>query len=359
MNNRIIGKLIDRVTHVASKRDNRIVTQRVACSIVIFIFILFSLGLTIAGFLFPDNWFTGLLILACVVFIRYVILIFRDPWRYFYDIVRFCVRFCRVIVELLNALKSRTLLPWNVLAPWKSQLWNSFVWANRFFQARMRMGIGGIFRRAPELPKILANLFEISGYIVKNIKTSQESSTKAIKTLMNKMGLEIDQQYQAENLFHQGKQASEEKIKNLIIDLKDQYHEKPEILNVFVMILMEFTYLVATNNVNMIGQIKKTIKTVTMQLDFNQTTLDSIEVIVRVKSQNLRDLDLKDIYKMIGISGSSSHPNTIKKVARNLRKTYHPDALRRKGIPQEMLVFGSQLSQTLNSTYNNHIKKLR
>ena len=220
------------------------------------------------------------------------------------------------------------------------------------------MGIGGIFRSAPELPKILANLFEISGYIVKNIKTSQEASTQAMKALMSKMGLEIDQQYQADNLFHQGKNASEEKIKNLISDLKDQYHEKPEILNVFVMILMEFAYSVAANNVNVIGQMKKTIKTVALQLDFNQTTLDSIEVIVRVKSQNLRDLDLKDIYKMIGISDSSSHPNTIKKVARNLRKTYHPDALRRKGLPQEMLVFGSQLSQTLNSTYNNHIKKL-
>lgn len=203
-----------------------------------------------------------------------------------------------------------------------------------------------------KLIEILSSLFEIGGYLARNISTSQE---KVVQDMMNKMKLEGDQKQLALHFYNEGKKATEKKILTLTSNLKDNHQKAPEILNIFMVILMEFIYLLDASMINSINNIIKTIST---KLELEEITFDSIIELTRVRSKNIKELELPIVYKIIGISNPTVNPKMIKKVARNLRKTYHPDALINKGLPQEMLVFGTQLSQAFNSIYENHIKKL-
>ena len=173
--------------------------------------------------------------------------------------------------------------------------------------------------------------------------------------MMNKMELEGDQKKLAQRFYRQGKRATEARIQNLASNLKDNHQKAPEILNIFMVILMEFIYLLDSTTIN---SMSNTMMTISRQLGLERITLDSIIELTRVRSKNIKELDRESVYRMIGISNPTVNPKMVQKVTRNLRKTYHPDALLKKGLPQEMLVFGTQLSQTFNSVYDNHIKKL-
>ena len=178
--------------------------------------------------------------------------------------------------------------------------------------------------------------------------------------MMNKMELEGDQKKLAQRFYRQGKRATEARIQNLASNLKDNHQKAPEILNIFMVILMEFICLLDStmDSTMIINSISNILETISMQLGLEQITLDSIIELTRVRSKNIKELDRESVYRMIGISNPTVNPKMVQKVTRNLRKTYHPDALLKKGLPQEMLVFGTQLSQTFNSVYDNHIKKL-
>lgn len=206
-----------------------------------------------------------------------------------------------------------------------------------------------------KLIQILSSLFKISGYLTKNIETSQEKQEKVVQDMMNKMELEGDQKKLAQRFYRQGKRATEARIQNLASNLKDNHQKAPEILNIFMVILMEFIYLLDSTTIN---SMSNTMMTISRQLGLERITLDSIIELTRVRSKNIKELDRESVYRMIGISNPTVNPKMVQKVTRNLRKTYHPDALLKKGLPQEMLVFGTQLSQTFNSVYDNHIKKL-
>ena len=201
------------------------------------------------------------------------------------------------------------------------------------------------------LKEILASLFEISGHLTKNIGTSQE---KVVQEMMNKMKLEGDQKRLALDFYHQGKRATETRIRTLTSKLKDKHQKTPEILNIFMMILMEFIYLLDTSIINSMNDIIKTIST---QLEIEEIRFDSIIELTRVRSKNIKELELPIVCKIIGISNPTVNIKVIQRAAKSLKKTYHPDALRKKGLPKEMLVFGTQLSQTFNSIYDNHFKK--
>lgn len=199
----------------------------------------------------------------------------------------------------------------------------------------------------PKLVSISANLFEISGYLAKLDGRISREEIKAITGLINEMQLERDQRRQAENLFRRGKQSSEENIINLVNNLQDQYHEKSELLNILVMILMQVAY----SDGDMIDSEQQMIRTIAMQLSLDEIALSIIEAAVCYEIQNIKYLDLRDAYKMIGVSEVASD-HDIKKARLRLLRTYHPDALQAKGLPKEMLVFGKRLSQTFNLAYD-------
>lgn len=205
-----------------------------------------------------------------------------------------------------------------------------------------------------ELIEILASVFEIGGYLAakaaKDIGASQE---KIVQNMADKMKLKGSQRQLAEHLYRQGKGVTEEKIQTLTSNLKNNYHETPEILNIFMMILMEFIY-----DTKMIDTMNNTIETIARQLNLQSTTFNSLKELTHVKSKNIKELKLENVYKIVGISDSSVSNTVIKKTARSMKKIYHPDTLRRKGLPKEMEVFGTQLSQIFNSIYQHHIKKL-
>ena len=161
------------------------------------------------------------------------------------------------------------------------------------------------------------------------------------------MQLERDQRRQAEDLFRRGKQSSEESMINLVSNLQDQYHKTPEVLNILVMILMQVAY----SDGDMIDSEQQMIRTIAMQLSLDEIALSIIEVAVCCEIQNIKYLDLRDAYKMIGVSEAASD-HDIKKARLRLLRTYHPDALQAKGLPKEMLVFGKRLSQTFNLAYD-------
>ena len=164
---------------------------------------------------------------------------------------------------------------------------------------------------------------------------------------MNEMQLGIDQRCQAEDLFRRGKQSSDAKMTTLVSDLRDQYHETPEVLNILIMVLMQVAY----SDGDMTDPEQTMIRTIAVQLNLDQITLDIMETVIYCKFQNVKYLDLQDAYKIIGISDAASHGD-IKQTYRNLLKIYHPDALQSRGLPKEMLVFGTRLSQIFNLAYD-------
>lgn len=198
-----------------------------------------------------------------------------------------------------------------------------------------------------KLTKISAGLFEISGYLAKLDGRISREEIKAITGLIDEMQLERDQRRQAEDLFRRGKQSSEESMINLVSNLQDQYHKTPEVLNILVMILMQVAY----SDGDMIDSEQQMIRTIAMQLSLDEIALSIIEVAVCCEIQNIKYLDLRDAYKMIGVSEAASD-HDIKKARLRLLRTYHPDALQAKGLPKEMLVFGKRLSQTFNLAYD-------
>ena len=198
-----------------------------------------------------------------------------------------------------------------------------------------------------ESVKISTGLFEISGYLAKLDGRISPKEIKAITGLMDEMELERDQRRQAEDLFRRGKHSSEESMINLVSNLQDQYHETPEVLNILVMILMQVAY----SDGDMIDSEQQMIRTIAMQLSLDEIALSIIEAAVCCEIQNIKYLDLRDAYKMIGVSEVASD-HDIKKARLRLLRTYHPDALQAKGLPKEMLVFGKRLSQTFNLAYD-------
>jgi len=201
--------------------------------------------------------------------------------------------------------------------------------------------------RDSKLAIISADLFKVIGYLAKIDGRISREEIKATTELMSEMELDTHQRDYVEDLFRRGKHLSETEIIDLINELKNKHSNTPELLNIFVMILMGIAY--ADGDMDNLEQ--EAIIVIAGQLDLDPTNLDIIHTAVCSELQNGRScLDLQDAYRMLGVSDAASH-GEIRKVYLNLLKTYHPDALQSKGLPREMVIFGQRLSQKFNAAY--------
>ncbi|WP_180365298.1 ankyrin repeat domain-containing protein [Candidatus Synechococcus spongiarum] len=203
---------------------------------------------------------------------------------------------------------------------------------------------------------IFTALFTALGYLAKVDGKICSQEIEFVTSLMDEMKLAPERRRQAENLFRLGKQKLDVDLDNLMTDLQNSCNANPELLNVFVMSLVQFAY----SDKDFSRQEKLSIGRIAAQLNLSQADIDSIEAAVRTQFRPMNaSLDLQEAYKIIGISPATTASNDeIKKVYRNLMKLYHPDTFKSKNLSEDMLRLFEKRTQVFTIAYEK-IRKVR
>jgi len=203
---------------------------------------------------------------------------------------------------------------------------------------------------------IFTILFTALGYLAKVDGRVCPQEIEFVTNLMDEMKLAPERRRQAEDLFQLGKQKSGVDLDNLMIGLRNNCNANPEVLNVFVMSLIQLAY----SDKDFSNREKSSIKKIAAQLNLNQIDIDSIEAAVRIQFQPTNSsLDLQEAYKVIGISPTTTTSNDeIKKVYRSLMKLYHPDTFKSKNLSEDMLQLFEKRTQGFTLAYER-IRKVR
>ena len=205
----------------------------------------------------------------------------------------------------------------------------------------------------PKLEKISDYLFVISGYFATIGRKTSEHEDEVITYLTETMKLEKDQRRQAEDLFRQGKQVSEDYVFIQVDKLKDQCQEMPAVFSILLMVLTQIAYS-GKNKTDFIKNEtqseKNMIEKISKHLNLIHETVSGISAIACLELGGGKTPDAETAYKVIGIPENISK-DKISTAFRRLQKNYHLDTLKRKGFPKEMLVFSEKLSMAVNGAY--------
>jgi len=201
---------------------------------------------------------------------------------------------------------------------------------------------------------IFMALFTALGYLAKVDGRICSQEIEFVASLMNEMKLAPERRCQAKYFFHLGKQKSDVDLDNLMANLQSNCNTNPELLNVFLMSLVQLAY----SDKEFSDQEKLSIRKISAQLNLSQTDIDSIEAAVRTQLRLTNtSLDLQEAYKIIGVSPITTS-DEIKKVYRGLMKLYHPDIFKSKNLSEDMLQLFEKRTQGFTLAYEK-IRKVR
>lgn len=203
--------------------------------------------------------------------------------------------------------------------------------------------------------------FAIMGHIAKADGRVSEREIDTARKVMEQMGLNVDMQREAIQLFNLGKQPHFD-VETTIQQLKQACWRHPLLLRTFIEIQIQIAMADGTLNTHK----KAALERVCQQLGLYGFNFSQFEQRYRAEQNYQRYYQqprpnprqhLHDAYQILGVTASASN-SEIKKAYRRLMSKHHPDKLIAKGVPPEMIKLATQKTQQIKNAYET-IKKAR
>ena len=221
-------------------------------------------------------------------------------------------------------------------------------------------GMGGIGNADQETIQsaFFTATFFMMGHISKVDGHVSHDEIHVTQHVMRQMNLNVQQKKVAINLFEQGKSRNIE-VKEVLEQFRKECHRRRNLMQMFIEILV----MTALADGELHKSEEKTLWEAAQTLGFSRTDFQHIlqrgqaqqhyQQNRRSQSNRSSDkprLNLKDAYKLLGIS-SSANDQEVKKAYRRQMNQHHPDKLVSKGLPQEMMDIANQKTQDIKAAY--------
>lgn len=203
----------------------------------------------------------------------------------------------------------------------------------------------------------VSTVFATMGYVAKTDGRVSEEEVGFAGDLMDKMELDSEQREFAKNLFREGK-APGFPLDAVLQQFRSECSDDPDMLGFFIWTLFRVAY---ADGLLEPGE-RRVLQDIASKVGIDQSELDEIEAQVRAESYGdssagiPEDAD-EDAYKELGISPDASD-DEVRRAYRNRMKDFHPDKLKSKGLPEEMVRFAEERCKVFSAAYER-IKQAR
>lgn len=187
-------------------------------------------------------------------------------------------------------------------------------------------------------------LFSMLGKLAKADGTVSQAEGEAFKAMLNQMPLNAEQRQFAINVFNESKR-SPYSIEDFAKQFRDITQGRTEIHTQMV----DMLYQIAAVDEHLHDQEEAAIRSVSRILGLSD---DQVEAI---KSRYFDKFG--EHYKVLGISSDASDEE-VRSAYRELARTYHPDTVVSKGLPEEFVNFAHKRFQEIQNAYDA-VKKER
>ncbi len=203
--------------------------------------------------------------------------------------------------------------------------------------------------------------FQVMGYLSKSKGRVTETNIQIATQLMNKMALDDKSRLEAQRAFRQGKNA-DYPLRLHLRQLNALIGHHRDLLQFFLETQVEIAFSdgnLHSNSRQILYIIADEFHIERQQLDYYIAMVES-QTAFRAHHQYKQTNDelnsinhtlLNNAYKLLNVKHSDD-PATIKRAYRKLMLQYHPDKLRAKGLPVEMLELATSKSQDVQKAYD-------
>jgi DnaJ like chaperone protein len=195
-------------------------------------------------------------------------------------------------------------------------------------------------------------LFQTMGHLAKADGRVSEDEIRAVRTLMNRLGLGPVEVRQAITWFESGKAASFP-LKSTLRQIRAESARKAEKRALFVRLLME----VALSKANLHQRERALLWVVCTELEIGRVELAQLEAMLRAQRGFRRsaagDADARRVteaYSALGVEKSSSN-DEIKKAYRRLMNKNHPDKLSGNNPDQAAIMEAERRTREVRGAY--------
>ena len=199
-------------------------------------------------------------------------------------------------------------------------------------------------------------VFATMGYVAKADGRVSNEEISFVTRLMDEMELDSEERQFAQNLFREGKNLFREgkfldtSLNDVLKQFRLECSDDPDMLNFFIWILLHVAY--ADGRID--TREKKVVQDIAFKINFSLKKVDEIEAEIRTEGEGTSHYsdgsNLENAYKVLGVSPNASD-DEVKRAYHTLMKDYHPDVLKPKGLPEEMITFATQRTQEFSRAY--------
>lgn len=215
-------------------------------------------------------------------------------------------------------------------------------------------GFAGLNRdQADAQGLFMFSTFAVMGHLAKADGVVTPAHIDKAVAFMQQLGLNSNQQQEAQRAFREGK-AADFPLQQQLLTLRQAFRWRPDLLQMFLEIQISVAYVdgrLSDIELKLLQQVAAALAISNTRL---QILLGRFEAEARFSSRPQQQAPaaaaVSDAYQLLGVSSGCSD-SELKKAYKKQMSQHHPDKLVSQGLPKEMLELANQKTQQIQAAY--------